>query len=186
MSNMTLTSTEGGNFEPHPDGVHSAVCLDVMDLGLVTNTYQGETSIKPMVKIVFESEAKTADGKRCTVSKRFTASLHPKSNLWKFLGQWRGKPVGPNETIELAKLVGACCTVVVSHQKSMAGKTYAKIDAVSKPVKKIAPSGLYDPIAARQRYADWQAKQGVPAAAGVAPTLTAASPENDGFDDVPF
>jgi len=32
------------------------------------------------VKLVFESEQKTEDGKNCTVSKNFTASLHPKAS----------------------------------------------------------------------------------------------------------
>jgi hypothetical protein len=36
----------------------------------------------------------------------------------------------------------------------MVGKTYAAIDAVSKPTKKLAPSGHYDPAAARKRLAD--------------------------------
>jgi hypothetical protein len=40
----------------------------------------------------------------------------------------------------------------------LAGKTYASIDAVSKPTKKVAPSGQYDPAAARQRYAEWQTR----------------------------
>jgi hypothetical protein len=52
---------------------------------------------------------------------------------------------------------------VISHQKNMVGKTYASIDAVSKPTRKVTPSGQYDPAAARQRYADWKAKQAQPA-----------------------
>jgi hypothetical protein len=111
------------------------------------------------VKLTFETEAKTDDGKNCTVSKSFTASLHPKAKLSEFIGKWRGRPVVPGESVDLGKLIGACCTLVISHQKSMAGKTYASIDAVSKPTRKVTPSGTYDPAAARQRYADWKAKQ---------------------------
>ena len=90
----------------------------------------------------------------------------PKAKLAEFLGKWRGRPVTPGETIDLAKLIGASCTLVISHQQNLAGKTYASIDAVSKPTKKVTPSGTYDPAATRQRYAEWKAKQaGAPAPA---------------------
>ena len=155
MNNLTLTCKDSGDFVPHPEGIHPAVCVDVMDLGLVESEFQGQRSLKPKVKIAFESEAVTEDGNRCMVTKNFTASLHPKAKLAEFLGKWRGRPVAPGETIELKKLVGACCTLVISHQKNLAGKTYASIDAVSKPTRKVAPSGQYDPAAARKRYEEW-------------------------------
>jgi hypothetical protein len=133
-----------------------------MDLGLVETDFQGVKKMVNKVKITFESEAKTDDGKPCTVFRSFSASLHPKSNLAAFLSKWRGRPVAPGESIELKNLIGSCCTLVISHQKNMAGKTYASIDAVSKPTRLVVPSGTYDAAAARQRYADWKAKQGQP------------------------
>ena len=86
-------------------------------------------------------------------------SLHPKAKLAEFLGKLRGRPVVPGESIHLAKLIGANCTLVVSHQQNMVGRTYASIDAVSKPTKKLTPSGHYDAAAARQRIAEWKAKE---------------------------
>jgi hypothetical protein len=156
---MVLQCKEGGDFKPHPEGIHPAVCVDVIDLGLVTTEFQGQTRIVNKLKLVFESEQKTEDGKNCTVSRNFTASLHPKAKLADFLGKWRGRPVLPGESIDLAKLIGACCTLVVSHQQNMVGRTYASIDAISKPTKKLVPSGGYDAAAARQRIAEWTAKQ---------------------------
>ena len=158
MNNLTLTCKDSTDFKPHPEGIHPAVCVDVMDLGLVETEYQGVKKMVNKVKLTFESEAKTDDGKPCAVSKTFSASLHSKSNLAAFLGKWRGRPVQPGECISLEKLIGASCTLVISHQLSLAGKTYAAIDAVSKPTRKVTPSGQYDPEAARQRYADWKAK----------------------------
>jgi hypothetical protein len=161
MSNMVLQCKDSGDFKPHPEGIHPAVCVDVMDLGLVETEFQGQKKMVNKVKLVFESEQKTEDGKaNCTVSKNFTASLHPKAKLAEFLGKWRGRPVNPGETIDLAKLIGACCTLVISHQQNMSGKTYAAIDAVSKPTKRVAPAGTYDPAETRQRYVEWKAKQG--------------------------
>ena len=169
MNNLTLTCKDSGDFKPHPEGIHPAVCVDVMDLGLVETDFQGVKKMVNKVKLTFESEAKGDDGKPCTVSKNFTASLHPKAKLSEFLGKWRGRQVAPGETIGLDKLIGASCTLVISHQQNLSGKTYAAIDAVSKPTKKVTPSGTYDPAAARQRYADWKAKQ----QAGPAPTAAA-------------
>jgi ring-1,2-phenylacetyl-CoA epoxidase subunit PaaE len=54
-----------------------------------------------------------------------------KAKLAEFLGKWRGRPVVPGESIDLSKLIGANCTLVVSHQQNMVGRTYASIDAVS-------------------------------------------------------
>lgn len=159
MSNMVLQCKDSGDFKPHPEGIHPAVCVDVMDLGLVETEFQGQKKMVNKVKLVFESEQKTEDGKNCTVSKNFTASLHPKAKLAEFLGKWRGRPVVPGETIDLAKLLGASCTLVISHQQNMSGKTYAAIDAVSKPTKRVAPAGSYDPAETRKRFAEWKAKQ---------------------------
>jgi hypothetical protein len=178
MSNLTLTSKDSGDFKPHPEGIHPAACVDVMDLGLVETEFQGQKRMVNKVKLVFESEQKTEDGKNCTVSKNFTASLHPKAKLADFLGKWRGRPVTPGETIDLAKLIGASCTLVISHQQNMTGKTYASIDAVSKPTKKVTPSGTYDAAATRQRYAEWKAKQSGAPVANVAVPRTSPQPSD--------
>jgi len=156
------------------------------------------------VKLVFESEQKTEEGKPCTVSKNFTASLHQKAKLAEFLGKWRGRAVVPGEKIDLAKLLGASCTLVISHQQNMVGKTYASIDAVSKPTKRVTPSGTYDPAVARQRYAEWKARQGpvttgpqttgplttgpaqAPSKSGAATTPPAAAPTADFDPEVGF
>ena len=188
MSNMVLQCKDSGDFKPHPEGIHPAVCVDVMDLGLVETDFQGQKKMVNKVKLVFESEQKTDDGKVCTVSKNFTASLHPKAKLAEFLGKWRGRPVVPGETIDLAKLLGASCTLVISHQQNMTGKTYASIDAVSKPTKKVAASGTYDPATARQRYAEWKTKQAggqKPAVGGQPGNVAGGSPTTTGGSPVP-
>jgi hypothetical protein len=156
---MVLQCKDSGDFKPHPEGIHPAVCVDVIDLGLVPTEFQGQTRIVNKVKVVFESEQRMDDGTAFTISKNFTASLHPKARLAEFLGKWRGRPVLPGETIDLAKLLGACCTLVISHQQNMVGKTYAAIDAISKPTRKLSASGSYDPVTARQRIEEWKAKQ---------------------------
>src|SRR5690349_13996080 len=157
---LVLESKAGGDFRPHVEGIHPAVCVDVIDLGLVETEFQGQKRLVNKVRLLFETEQKNEEGKNCIVSKNFTASLHPKAKLADFLGKWRGRPVVPGESIDLAKLIGANCTLVVSHQQNMVGRTYASIDAVSKPTKRLVASGGYDPALARQRIAEWKAKEG--------------------------
>ena len=177
MNNLVLQCNESGDFTPHPEGIHPAVCVDVIDLGLVESEFQGQRRLVNKVRVVFESEQKTADGKRCTISKNFTASLHAKAKLAEFLGKWRGRPIAIGESIDLAKLIGASCTLVISHQQNLVGKTYASIDAISKPTRKVAPSGGYDPAAARQRIEEWKAKQGVSGEGrGASAVVPAAAP----------
>ena len=167
---MVLTAKSGGEFTPHPEGIHSAVCVDVMDLGLQEMEFQGKREMKQQLRLVFESEMVAPNGVRCSVDKRFTASLHPKARLAQFIGNWRGRPVVENESIDLSKLVGNCCTLVISHKQNMVGRTFACIDAVTKPTKRVVPSGVYDPVAARQRFVEWTAKQ----SGGLGPVAAAA------------
>ena len=156
---MILQSKNGGDYIPHPEGIHAALCCDCIDLGLQQSTFKGETKLVNKLRLVFETEEKLPDGRNCTISKTFTASLHPKARLAVFIGKWRGKPILAGETVDLDKLIGASCTLVISHQENFVGRKYSNIDAISKPTKKLSPSGHYDPAAARQRIADWQAKQ---------------------------
>jgi hypothetical protein len=154
-----LQSKVGGDFKPHPEGIHPAVCVDLIDLGLVESEWQGQRRLVNKVRLVFETEQRGEDGRNCVITKTFTASLHPKAKLSDFIGKWRGRPVVPGESIDLAKLIGANCTLVISHQQNMVGRTYASIDAVSKPTKRLVASGSYDPALARQRIAEWKAKE---------------------------
>lgn len=152
---MELTNKFTSTYVPCPEGVHNAVCVDLIDLGIV-DTQWGD---KHKLRIVFETEGKKDDGSPYTISKSFTASLNPKATLAQFLSKWRGKIIAEGETIDLSRLIGVSATLVVSHVTNDDGKTFANIDAVSKPTKKSAPSGSYDPAAARQRIAEFAAKQ---------------------------
>lgn len=171
MINMVLECKETKDFKPHPEGIHPAVCVDCIDLGMMRTEYQGQERMVHKLKLVFESMELLEDGTRCTVSKSFTASLHSKARLAEFLGRWRGRPVVTGESIDLGKLIGESCTLVISHQQNVAGRTYASIDAVSKPTRKLTPSGHYDPAVARQRMEEWKARD-----AAAAPRQTSPAP----------
>src|SRR5262245_4859660 len=113
MSNLVLQCKEGGeHLPPHPEGIHPAVCVGILDRGQTRKEFQGEARIVNEVQLYFETDQRTAEGKSYRMSKIFTASLHPKAKLAEFLGKWRGRPLVPGENIDLNRLVGACCTLV--------------------------------------------------------------------------
>jgi hypothetical protein len=154
--NMQLTQRTS-NYVPHPEGVYPAVCVDVMDLGPTQVEFQGRVRMVNKVRVVFETEQVGQDGRHLTTSKTFTASVHPKAALAEFIAQWRGRPVVPGETIDLDKMVGASCTLVIGHQVSPTdGQTFASITAAAKPTKQLKASGDYKPAEARQR---WEARK---------------------------
>ena len=160
---LILECKEGS--KPHREGVFAARCADLVDLGIVKDVFQGQERMVHKLRLLFETEYRDELGKAGLIGKTFTASLHQKSKLAGFVGSWRGRPVVPGESIDLGKLVGASCTLVISHRQNAVGRTYAAIDAVSKPTKKVAPSGQYDPAETRRRIAEWRVKDaaGLPA-----------------------
>jgi len=151
--------------KPHAEGVFSGVCVDLVDLGVVEDDWNGQRRLVHKLRLLFETEHRDEVGKAGLIAKTFTASLHPKSKLAGFLGAWRGRPVVPGDSVDLKNLVGASCTLVISHRQNLVGRNYASIDAVSKPTRKVAPSGQYNPAETRRRIAEWRAKDAAAAAA---------------------
>jgi hypothetical protein len=97
------------------------------------------------VQLVWELSATMADGRPFTVRKRYTASLHEKSNRHKDLKAWRGKSFSAEELkgFDIEKVLVAPCQVLVQHAEKD-GQVYANVAAVMKAAGvKLAPSGHY-------------------------------------------
>jgi hypothetical protein len=103
----------GTNYTPPPEGLHRAVCVDVIDLGVVETQF----SRKPRVRAVFEIDTLTEDGRHHITSKTYTKSLNQKSSLYKDLRSWRGRPLLQEETkkFDLDRLIGVPCQVIINH-----------------------------------------------------------------------
>lgn len=159
---MKLTCTDTGHFTLHPDGIHPAICIDVIDRGRQPN-FAGDGT-RETVMLVFETEQKDDEGTPMTLSRTFGATLHPKSSLNKFLGQWRGKPLAEGEELDLDRLLGKCLTLVVSHQPGQDGNMRAKIETCSKATRIIKSAGTYDGDALREKLAERDRKRNTPSA----------------------
>ncbi len=128
------------NFEPCPEGLHHAVCVDVVDLGIV----KGAFGDKPKVRIVWQIEEENQKLRRFTARKQYTLSLHEKANLRKDLEAWRGRKFTEDELngFDLEKLLTANCQIQVVHDISDEGTVYANVQAVvpaPKNVPKLVP-----------------------------------------------
>jgi hypothetical protein len=127
---------------PAPEGLNNAVCIDVVDLGMV-ETQWGK---KPKVRLVWEVEAKQEDGRPFLVVQTYGASISPKSTLRKHLKGWRGRDFNPEEleAFDLEKIVGVHCQLIVVHNEADDGRIFANVETILKPgSNKISPSPDY-------------------------------------------
>ena len=144
---MTLTVSEGagGTYTPPEAGTFTARCVGLIDLGTQTSTYEGESKAAHKLLLQFElcdPDNRRADGTPHTVSKRFTASLHPKAALRGVLEAWRGRPFSPEELrgFDLKTLLGVPCLLGIVHVEKD-GKTFANISSCMR-----LPKGMPAPV----------------------------------------
>jgi hypothetical protein len=142
---VVATDPGGKEFTPAPEGLHSAVCVDVVDLGMQPNKFNPE---KPQhkVRLVWQiEETDPENNKRFIVSQMYTLSLHEKASLRKDLEGWRAKKFTAEEGkgFDLEKLLGVPCQVQIIHNVSETnGKTYANVQAIvplGKGMQRLAP-----------------------------------------------
>jgi hypothetical protein len=128
---MPFIVSEGSSFTPCPAGPHSAVAVDIIDLGMVTGTYEGKTKTAHKCRIVWQVAERKDDGTPFQVSKQYTASLHEKASLRKDLEAWRGVPFTKEEAagFDVENLIGKTCLLNVQHVER-AGSTYANVTSL--------------------------------------------------------
>ena len=170
MAIMAMKPPTNGTYTPAPEGVHDAVCCDVADLGVVETTWQGETKSQHKVRLVWQLATKMEDGRPFSIGRRYGLTLHEKSSLFKDLKTWFGK--APPDNLDLEKLIGQNCQVVVVHNERD-GSTYANVQSVLKAGKaklKVSPDFV--------RFKDREPKPAIVTASANTPIA--------GDDDVPF
>lgn len=123
---------KGGDFEIVPEGIYTARCFKIIDLGTQTSTGIYGTKSQPKVMITWElldSDIHMTDGKPYAITQFYTASLDEKSNLRKDLEAWRGKKFTDGELkgFDLNNVMNAYCMVQVIHSDD--GK-YANVNSI--------------------------------------------------------
>jgi len=122
-------------YDPAPEGLHQAVCVDAIDVGMQDSPW-GQLHKVELRWQIDELNPKT--GKRFLVVQRYTSSLNKKSNLCKHLEAWRGRKFTDEEKtgFDLEKLVGLNCQLQIAHRITDEGGTFANIQAIVSLTKK--------------------------------------------------
>jgi hypothetical protein len=132
----TKASGDGKTFEPAPAGVHQGVCVDVIDLGILDVTWQGQHKKQHKINVAWQIGELRDDGKPFLVFKRYTLSLSEKANLRKDLESWRGRAFTPDEEagFDVESVIGANCLLNIQHNP-VGDKTYANVVSIMPLVK---------------------------------------------------
>lgn len=121
---------KGGSsdFVPCPAGVHQAVCVDVVDLGMLDSQF----GTKHKISIRWQVNEAMENGKPFLVQKRYTLSLNEKATLRHDLESWRGKAFTEDESqgFDVERLLGVNAMLNVMHKKGDKGGTFANVAAV--------------------------------------------------------
>src|SRR5690348_13499642 len=107
-----------GGFTPAPQGTHAAVCVDVVDHGMVEETFQGNTQRRHKISIYWQIDENMDNGKPFLVHRRYTNSLHEKATLRRDLESMRGRPFTDKELdgFDLESLIGVGCFITIIHE----------------------------------------------------------------------
>lgn len=140
---MPIIATAGDSktYSPAPEGVHQAVCVDVIDKGKMESAFvdaQGRKKLQHKIEIVWQIGELRDDGKRFTLFKRYTLSLNEKATLRHDLESWRGKPFTRDEEMgfDVETVKGANALINVQHKPSADGtRTYANVVSIMPLIK---------------------------------------------------
>jgi len=136
-------SGNGGGFQSPEPGTWGAVCTRVIDLGTQVTTWQGKQKKARKVLLGWELDQKMTDGRPFLATSRFTASIHPKATLGKFLDGWRGRSFTDEERqgFDLKALLGAPCLLTLVQDGD-----YTNVSSAAKLPKGMAPLAPSGPI----------------------------------------
>ena len=128
-------------------GMHLGICVQVIDFGPQSSTYNGEVKEQNKVRLAFEIPAERIEYEKdgetlegpMMIGKTYTASMYTMATLRKHLAAWRGRDFTEVELMgfDLTDVLGKPCMISVVHRE-YEGKTYANIDSISKVMKGMA------------------------------------------------
>ena len=117
------------SFDPCPEGLHQAVCVDVVDIGMQTTPWGDKHKVELRWQV---DEVNPRTHRRFELRKRYGLSLHEKATLRKDLECWRGRKFTEAELegFDLEKLIGVNCQLQVIHDLSDEGKVFDNVQAI--------------------------------------------------------
>ena len=139
QNNMSIIAqpTNGGSGQTVPAGTHVARCYQIIHIGTIFDTYQGEERLVNKVRLVFELPLETSDfGKGeqpFSIGRDFTLSMHEKSGLRSFVQSWLGYSLSDSEAakFDISTLISKEAMVSVMHRAAATGRVYADLKTAS-------------------------------------------------------
>jgi hypothetical protein len=140
---MKASSSASGNndFRPCPAGVTQGILVDIIDLGKITSTYNGETKTSHKVNFVWQVDERRDDQKRFLIYQRLTLSLHPKANLRRIVDTLKGVKMTDEEAtvgVELDDLLGKNALLTLIQNKA-GDRIYTNVEGVAPLMKNLQP-----------------------------------------------
>lgn len=143
MSLIVKEPDGSSKFPPIEPGTYPGVAYGVVDLGVHHSDKFDKDVRKVLIMWELPQETITTDDgeKPRTISETYSASLSEKAKLRQMLEGWRGRPFTPEELkgFNIAKLLGVGCYINIINVDGKEGKTFAKVQTVTLPVKGAAP-----------------------------------------------
>jgi hypothetical protein len=120
-------------YEKAESGMYNAVLADVVDLGMITTTFQGQAKTYPAVRLIWILNVLGKNGKPLEwYSPKYNASLHEKATLYKVLKQIIG--TAPAANLDIETLIGQTRKLVINRERSADGtKDYANLMGILPP-----------------------------------------------------
>jgi hypothetical protein len=145
---ITASNNGGTTYEPISEGVFTATCYSIVDLGDQYSEKFSNTSRKVLITWELPDETIEIEGEILprAISKEYTLSLNDKANLKKDLEAWRGKKFTEDELkgFDLENVLGKSCQLQIIHT-SKGDKTYANIAAIMGLPKGLKPGAPKNP-----------------------------------------
>ena len=152
---IIATNNGGGDYAPMESGMYVARCVQMIQIGTITEIINGESKTQHKVRLGFEFPTelkvfKEENGEQpYFLSKEYSLSMHEKATLRQHLETWRGKKFTDEEakSFDVTKLIGVPCTINVVHKEAKnGGKVYAEIGSISPLMKGTICSEAINPI----------------------------------------
>tara|TARA_R100001079_G_scaffold106341_1_gene74393 strand:+ start:7265 stop:7987 length:723 start_codon:yes stop_codon:yes gene_type:complete len=146
---LTITN-KGGDYESLDAGRYKAICYKIVDAGTRAESYKGgKPKPRTLVYLYWEvthvqigddgdefwDEIRMEDGRRFSMSKKYTASMNEGATLFQELKSWRGRKFTDEEIagFDITKLLGKTCEFdVVTYQKTD-GSSGTAVEGIYKP-----------------------------------------------------
>jgi hypothetical protein len=147
------------SYTPPPPGTHRARCVQVIDLGTQRVQFNGSPAkMVRKVRLAWElSDEHSPSGRRYTVAKHYTCSLHEKAALRQDLQAWRSRAFTQDElnAFDLSKLLNVPALLTIVHE-ARGEDTFAAVRAISQ-----IPKSLEIPPAAQASLVDYSISDGI-------------------------